>query len=87
MVNPFTYPPASEKALWTKGSLYGIGYTGEGVNLANLSGKIIADLYADNPGPWQDLPFVNRVPTRIPPEPLRYMALKSTFSLGRLLSR
>lgn len=65
---------------------YGIGFTGEGVNLAHLSGKIIADLYAGNPEPWQDLYFVNRIPIRIPPEPVRTVALKTAFSLGRILS-
>ncbi len=66
---------------------YGIGYTGEGVNLAHLSGKIIADLYAGNNTPWRDLPFVGRLPVRIPPDPLRYAAFKTAFALGRALSR
>jgi len=66
---------------------YGLGFTGEGVNLAHLSGKIVADLYADNPGPWCDLPFVNRMPKRIPPEPIRYVALKSAITAVRALSR
>jgi len=66
---------------------YGLGFTGEGVNLAHLSGKIVADLYADNPGPWQDLPFVNRTLKRLPPEPIRYMTLKTMVAAVRTLSR
>jgi glycine/D-amino acid oxidase-like deaminating enzyme len=65
---------------------YGIGYTGEGVNLAHLSGKIIADLVSGNHAPWSDLPFVGRLPARAPPDPLRFAALKAAFALGRAMS-
>lgn len=51
--------------------LYGVGYSGHGVVLANLAGRVLCDLYADHPEPWRDLPFYNRPLGGIPPEPLR----------------
>ncbi len=66
---------------------YGIGFSGEGVNQAHLSGKIIADLYADNAEPWQDLFFVNRLPKLMPVEPVRYAALKTALRIGKIISR
>ena len=66
-----------------KNILYGIGFTGEGVNLAHLSGKILTDMYAGNIEPWQDLPFINYTLKRIPPDPFRYIVLKTSFAIGR----
>jgi len=65
---------------------YGIGYTGEGVNLAHLSGKIVADLVSGNRERWSGLPFVGRLPVRAPPDPLRWAALRAAFALGRAVS-
>jgi glycine/D-amino acid oxidase-like deaminating enzyme len=52
--------------------LYGVGYSGHGVVLANLAGRVLADLYDDHPEPWRDLPFFQRRLGGIPPEPLRW---------------
>lgn len=52
--------------------LYALGYSGHGVVLANLAGRVLCDLYADHPEPWRDLPFYQRRLTGIPPEPVRW---------------
>jgi glycine/D-amino acid oxidase-like deaminating enzyme len=53
--------------------LYGYGYSGHGVVLANLAGRVLADLYDDHHEPWRDLPFYQRQPPWMPPEPLRWV--------------
>jgi gamma-glutamylputrescine oxidase len=52
---------------------YGVGYSGHGVVMANLAGRILCDLYSGERGAWSDLAFVDRVPRGVPPEPLRYV--------------
>ncbi|MBA2320976.1 MAG: FAD-dependent oxidoreductase [Deltaproteobacteria bacterium] len=54
--------------------LYGVGYSGHGVVLANLAGEVLCDLYSDHHEPWKDLPFYfRRIDGLIPPEPLRWL--------------
>lgn len=55
-----------------KNVLYALGYSGHGVVLANLAGRVLCDLYGDHPEPWRDLPFYQRRLTGIPPEPVRW---------------
>lgn len=52
---------------------YALGYCGHGVNLANLAGEFIADLYAGDDSRWRWLPFYQRRYPPIPPEPFRWM--------------
>jgi gamma-glutamylputrescine oxidase len=52
---------------------YALGYSGHGVALANLAGKVLCDLYSDHHEPWRDLPFYCRRIGGIPPEPLRWV--------------
>lgn len=52
---------------------YSLGYSGHGVTLANAAGRVLADLYAGEGERWAHLPFVNRRPGGIPPEPLRWL--------------
>jgi glycine/D-amino acid oxidase-like deaminating enzyme len=52
--------------------LHALGYSGHGVSLALLAGKVLADLYVGNDAPWRDLPFHNKRLLPIPPEPLRW---------------
>ena len=56
-----------------KNIYYGLGYSGHGITLANLAGRVIADLYAGNHDPWKDCAFYMRHPAGIPPEPLRWI--------------
>jgi gamma-glutamylputrescine oxidase len=53
---------------------YGIGYSGHGVNLTSVFGRIIADLEAGRVGPWRRFPFVNAGFDYVPNEPFRWVA-------------
>ncbi len=52
---------------------YGLGYSGHGITLANLAGRVIADLYDGNRDAWKDCAFYNLRPSGIPPEPFRWL--------------
>jgi gamma-glutamylputrescine oxidase len=56
--------------------LYALGYSGHGVVLANLAGRVLCDLYSDHHEPWRDLPFYQRRLDGIPPEPLRWVGYR-----------
>lgn len=55
-----------------KNLYYAVGFSGHGVTLANVSGRVLADLYAGEDAAWADLPFVHGRLPYIPPEPLRW---------------
>jgi glycine/D-amino acid oxidase-like deaminating enzyme len=52
---------------------YALGYSGHGLALAMLAGRVLCDLYSDHHEPWRDLPFYQRRLPRLPPEPLRWL--------------
>lgn len=52
---------------------YALGYSGHGVVLANLAGRVLTDLYAGHHEPWRTQPFYMQRPSGIPPEPLRWL--------------
>ena len=52
---------------------YGVGYSGHGVVLANLAGRVIADLHAGDHDRWREACFYNYQPRGIPPEPMRWL--------------
>jgi glycine/D-amino acid oxidase-like deaminating enzyme len=52
---------------------YGVGYSGHGITLANLAGRVLADLYAGDYDPWRDAAFYMKHPSGIPPEPFRWI--------------
>lgn len=52
---------------------YALGYSGHGVALAMLAGRVLCDLYSDDHAPWRDLPFYQKALPRLPPEPLRWL--------------
>ena len=52
---------------------YALGYSGHGVVLANLAGRVLTDLYAGHHDPWRQQAFYMRRPSGIPPEPLRWI--------------
>lgn len=56
---------------------YGIGYSGHGVNLTSVFGRIIANLEAGRGQAWTHFPFVNASLDYVPNEPLRWLAVKS----------
>lgn len=52
---------------------YALGYSGHGITLANLAGRVLADLYAGDHDPWRGCAFYMKHPSGIPPEPLRWI--------------
>jgi glycine/D-amino acid oxidase-like deaminating enzyme len=52
---------------------YALGYSGHGVTLANLAGRVLTDLYSGSDERWKGLPFYRRKLRYIPPEPFRFL--------------
>ncbi len=66
-----------------KNIFYGIGFSGHGVNLTSVFGRIIADLEAGRGDQWNWLPFVNRLPPYIPNEPFRWLGIQLALDYYR----
>jgi glycine/D-amino acid oxidase-like deaminating enzyme len=66
-----------------KNVFYGIGFSGHGVNLTSVFGRIIADLEAGRGEQWNWLPFVNRLPPYIPNEPFRWLGIQVALDYYR----
>jgi len=56
---------------------YALGYSGHGVNLSSVFGRIIADLEAGREDPWRHYPFLNANLYYVPNEPFRWLAAKA----------
>ena len=56
---------------------YGLGYSGHGVNLTSVFGRIIADLEAGRDEQWNAYPFLNASLDYIPNEPFRWLGAKA----------
>jgi glycine/D-amino acid oxidase-like deaminating enzyme len=63
------------------------GYVGEGVAAANLAGRTLRDLILGDSSSLTALPWVGRSPRRWEPEPLRWAAIHSVYSLYRTADR
>ncbi len=59
---------------------FGIGYSGHGVNLTSVFGRIIADLEAGRGEPWRQYPFLNASLQYVPNEPFRWLAAKAELA-------
>jgi len=59
---------------------YGLGYSGHGVNLTSVFGRIIADLEAGREAEWTHYPFVNAHPIYVPNEPFRWLAAEGSLA-------
>ncbi len=53
--------------------LFALGYSGHGVTLSNLAGKVLTDVYSGADKRWRGLPFYQQRLRYIPPEPFRYV--------------
>jgi glycine/D-amino acid oxidase-like deaminating enzyme len=62
---------------------YAIGYSGHGLNLTSVFGRILADLVLGRDEQWRWLPFLNRHPPYFPNEPFRWLAARSLASFDR----
>ena len=56
-----------------KNVYYSLGYSGHGITLSNLAGRVLSDLYAGDDTEWKDLPFFSQRLLYIPPEPFRWI--------------
>jgi gamma-glutamylputrescine oxidase len=63
---------------------YGLGYSGHGVNLTSVFGRIIADLECGRIEPWRQYPFLNARLDYIPNEPFRWLAAQAGLAWYRL---
>lgn len=60
---------------------YGLGYSGHGIVLANLAGRILTDRIAGDDHAWRRLPIVQPCLPPIPPEPLRWAGIRLYMGL------
>jgi glycine/D-amino acid oxidase-like deaminating enzyme len=56
---------------------HALGYSGHGLALALLAGRVLADLYEGNHEAWRDQPFYQRRLLPFPPEPLRWLGYQA----------
>lgn len=63
---------------------HAVGFSGHGLALGALAGRVIRDLYAGDEAPWRGLPFLHKRLPMIPPEPLRWLGYQLyTRATGR----
>jgi gamma-glutamylputrescine oxidase len=60
-----------------KNVYFALGYSGHGLALGALAGRVLRDLYSDDHAPWKDLPFYQKRLLPIPPEPLRWLGYQA----------
>jgi gamma-glutamylputrescine oxidase len=63
-----------------KNIFYALGYSGHGVNLTSVFGRIIADLEAGREDRWKRYPFLNANLDYVPNEPLRWLAARAALA-------
>jgi glycine/D-amino acid oxidase-like deaminating enzyme len=66
---------------------YGLGYSGHGVNLTSIFGRIIADFEAGREAQWTQYPFVNAHLIYVPNEPFRWLAAEGSLGWYELTER
>lgn len=52
---------------------YALGYSGHGVTMANLAGRVLCDIYSGDDERWRKLPFYQKRLGGVPPEPFRWL--------------
>ena len=63
--------------------LYAIGFSGHGVNLTSVFGRILADLVEQKDASWKWLPYLNRLPAYTPNEPFRWIGVQLALAFHR----
>jgi gamma-glutamylputrescine oxidase len=52
---------------------YALGYSGHGIVLGNLAGKVLCDIYSGSDERWRKLPFYQKKLGGIPPDPFKWV--------------
>jgi glycine/D-amino acid oxidase-like deaminating enzyme len=63
---------------------YAIGFSGHGVNLTSVFGRILADIVQGKSADWQWLPYLNRLPPYTPNEPFRWLGVQLALGYYRV---
>ena len=63
---------------------YAIGFSGHGVNLTSVFGRILADLVLGKTKDWAWLPYLDRLPPYLPNEPFRWLGIRAAMGITRL---
>ena len=63
---------------------YAMGYSGMGVSLGTLAGRVLADVVVGNEDRWRDLLYLNDPDWALPPEPFRYLGFQASYYAMRL---
>jgi gamma-glutamylputrescine oxidase len=63
---------------------YAIGFSGHGVNLTSVFGRILADLVAGRSERWSWLPYLNHLPPYTPNEPFRWLGVQMALGYYRV---
>ena len=63
---------------------YAIGFSGHGVNLTSVFGRILADLVRGRSADWSWLPYLDRLPPYTPNEPFRWLGIQFAMEITRL---
>jgi len=66
-------------------TFYALGYSGMGVSLATLSGRVLADLIEDREAPWKNLLYLHDPVAPLPPEPFRYLGFQGGYLSMRFM--
>jgi glycine/D-amino acid oxidase-like deaminating enzyme len=66
-------------------AFYALGYSGMGVSLATLSGRVLADLIEGRDEAWENLLYLHDPVTPLPPEPFRYLGFQGGYLGMRLM--
>jgi gamma-glutamylputrescine oxidase len=78
------FSPAVGRTGKFKNIYYGLGYSGHGLNMTSLFGRIIADLERGAGDAWKDFPFVNHSLFYLPNEPFRWLGAQASMAYYRL---
>jgi glycine/D-amino acid oxidase-like deaminating enzyme len=69
--------PSIGSGLVAANVLHALGYSGHGVALGLLAGRVLADLYVGDRDAWRELPFIDKRLLPFPPEPLRWLGYQA----------
>ena len=63
---------------------YALGYSGMGVSLGTLSGRVLADLIVGQESRWKELLYLTGPGWPLPPEPFRFLGFQGSYFAMRL---